>query len=351
METKKKGLIILNLGSPESFEVSDVKAYLDEFLMDERVIDYPWIARQIVVKGFITPSRAPKSAEAYKSVWTEEGSPLIVITKKFRELVQQKMQMPVSIAMRYGNPKPTDALHELTIDGKLPDEILVAPMYPHYAMSSYETAVDHIKKYAAKIGAAGKLKILKPFYSDGTYIDALAASIKPYLAQQDFDAVLFSYHGLPIRHITKTDPTKKHCYGSADCCEVKSKAWETCYRHQVKLTTKLVIDELQYDPAKVLLTFQSRLGTEKWIEPYTDVAFQELPEKGIKKLLVLCPAFVADCLETLEEIQIRGKESFIESGGEQLVYVPCLNTSPLWVETFAGWCNESDGKFWHLWSA
>ena len=267
----KKGLIIINLGSPESYSVKDVKIYLREFLMDEKVIDVPPIIRSILVKGFIIPFRAKNSAEAYKTVWTEKGSPLKVITQEFSELVQKQLDMPVSVAMRYGKPTPADALAELEKKAGGPlDEILLAPMYPHYAMSSTETAVDHVRDYIVANRKNVKLRILKPFYNEPGYIDSLADSIRPYLNEQKFDAYLFSYHGLPIRHLKKADTTGKHCYMSGECCELKSVAWETCYKHQVKETTRLVTEKLQLEEEKVVLTFQSRLEGDKWVQPYTD---------------------------------------------------------------------------------
>ena len=261
------------------------------------------------------------------------------------------LDMPVTVAMRYGKPTPADALAELEKKAGGPlDEILLAPMYPHYAMSSTETAVDHVKDYIVANRKNVKLRILKPFYNEPGYIESLADSIRPYLNEQKFDAYLFSYHGLPIRHLKKADTTGKHCYMSGDCCELKSIAWETCYKHQVKETTRLVTEKLQLEKDKVVLTFQSRLEGDKWVQPYTDKYFEESPKQGVKKLLVMCPAFVADCLETLEEINIRGRESYMENGGEVLVNAPCMNTHPTWVNTFVAYCNEHDGKYKGLWN-
>ncbi|MES2621946.1 MAG: ferrochelatase [Bacteroidota bacterium] len=349
MSNSKKGLIIINLGSPDSYSVKDVRRYLNEFLMDGRVIDIPYIIRTLVVKAFIVPFRAPKSAEAYRSVWTGKGSPLKVITDEFAALVQSKIEMPVSVAMRYGNPTPAEALKKLEANAGELDEILIAPMYPHYAMSSYETALEHVIETIKSLKKNGKLRVLKPFFCEPDYIESLAASIRPSLGKTDFDKYLFSYHGLPIRHLKKSDPTKTHCYSSGDCCEIKSLAWETCYKHQVKATTKLVAEKLNLDMKKVLITFQSRLGNG-WIEPFTDKVLEELPKQGVKKLLTLCPAFVADCLETLEEMDERGKESFLSHGGETYVRVPCMNTSPEWVNTFASYCNGYETDYRNLWS-
>lgn len=350
MIKQKTGLILLNLGSPDSYSVADVRRYLREFLMDERVIDIPLVFRIVLVKGIIVPFRAPKSAKAYQSIWSAQGSPLKVISMEFKEELQKHLSIPVSVAMRYGNPTPEDAFKELTTKIKDLDEILLAPMYPHYAMSSYETAIEHATSHIKSVNKEIKIRILKPFYNDPSYIESLAASIRPYLDGKDHDGYLFSYHGLPVRHLKKSDTTGSHCYTSGDCCEIKSKAWDTCYKHQVKVTTKLVAEKLGLDPAKVTLTFQSRLAGDKWLQPYTDIALEELPKQGVKKLLVLCPAFVADCLETLEEMDDRGKEIFMHNGGEIFTRVPCMNTNPEWVKTVAQYCEGSKSEYSALWS-
>lgn len=336
-----KALLILNLGSPDSTEVGDVRRYLNEFLMDERVIDYPYLWRMLLVKGIITPFRAPKSAEAYKLIWTPKGSPLKVISEEFKQAVEAKVKMPVAIAMRYANPTPATAIKELEAKTGGLTELLIAPMYPHYAMSSYETAVEHVKEAIRRSGRTYKVTILKPFYNEPAYIDALAESMKPYVQGKQFDKILFSYHGLPIRHLKKTGPNNNHCYVSNVCCEVKSVAHQYCYKHQVKETTKLVTEQLGIDNSKVEISFQSRLGSG-WVQPFTDVVLEDLPKQGVKKLLVICPAFVADCLETLEEIEGRGKEIFTEHGGEEFTYIPCINTQPQWVDTFVGYLDKQE---------
>jgi ferrochelatase len=343
------GLVLLNLGSPDNFATSDVKNYLREFLMDERVIDVPPLLRAILVKGIIVPLRSSNSARAYKSIWTDLGSPLKVISENFRHLLEKELDIPVSLAMRYGKPTAEMAIKELMSKAGKLSEILVVPMYPHYAMSSYETAVDNLLSTLKATTPDVAVKILRPFYKDLAYIAALAASIKPYLDKENYDGYLFSYHGLPIRHLKKSDPTGRHCYAGTDCCEVKSTAWDTCYKHQVKDTTRLVCDKLGLDAAKVSLTFQSRLAGDKWLQPYTDIALEELPKKGVKKLLVVCPAFVADCLETLEEMDDRGKSIFMRSGGEVFTRVPCMNTNDEWVRTVAAYCEGNETVYPGLW--
>ena len=325
----------MNLGSPDSTKVPDLRKYLDEFLMDERVIDKPWLFRALLVKGIIVPFRAPKSAEAYKKIWTDEGSPLIVHTVHLQKALQSRIEEPVEIAMRYGNPTPGDAYEALL--KKVPGlkEVIVLPLYPHYAMSSYETAVEYMKEVHNKKKYSFKLSFIPPFYNEANYLNALAENIRPYLAQKH-DHILFSYHGIPERHIRKSDVTGCHCLQSENCCETPSPAHGFCYRHQVKTTTKLVTEKLGIPKDKYSISFQSRLG-KGWLTPFTDFRLAEMPKEGIKNLLILCPAFVSDCLETLEEIAMRGKEIFMLAGGESFTMIPCLNTHPQWVDAVEGY--------------
>lgn len=327
----KRALLLMNLGSPDSTSVKDVRRYLDEFLMDGRVIDSPYLLRALLVKGIIVPFRAPKSAEAYCSIWTDEGSPLIVLTKQLQEAVQYQITEPVAIAMRYGNPSPKQAYEQLLKEHPDVEEVVLLPLYPHYAMSSYETAVEYAKEQHQKGNYPFKLSIIQPFYDDADYIDALAQSIQPY-TEQVYDHILFSYHGVPQRHIRKSDTTGCHCLQVNNCCETASPAHATCYRHQLVVTTRLVAEKLGIPKEKYSISFQSRLG-KGWLEPFTDKRLEEMPGEGIKKLLVACPAFISDCLETIEEIGVEGKETFMHAGGESFTLIPCLNTHPAWVRT------------------
>lgn len=329
----------MNLGSPDSTEVKDVRRYLDEFLMDGRVIDKPWLLRAFLVKGIIVPFRAPKSAEAYKSIWTAEGSPLIVLSEQLREALDRQVEEPVAIAMRYGNPSPKKAYDELLAKNPDLEEVILVPMYPHYAMSSYETAVEYAKEQHHKGRYKFRLTTIKPYYDNEAYLEALCESMKPYL-QGEYDHILFSYHGVPERHIYKGDVTGQHCLKVANCCETPSPAHQYCYRHQCLVTTKLVVERLGIPQDKWTMSFQSRLGREEWLKPYTASKLEELPKEGVKKLLVVCPAFVSDCLETLEEIAEEGKETFLHAGGESFQMIPCLNVHPLWVGTLARWVKD-----------
>jgi ferrochelatase len=329
----------MNLGSPDSPRVKDVRKYLNEFLMDGRVIDMPFITRLLLVKGIIVPFRAPKSAKAYQSIWWNEGSPLIELTKRLQSVVQQQLEEPVAIAMRYGNPTPRHAYEELMQRVKDLDEVILFPLYPHYAMSSYETAVEYMKRVHKERNYSFRLTTIKPYFNNADYINALSDSIKPFL-EQEYDRILFSYHGIPERHILKTDITGRHCLRSADCCATDSPAHAFCYRHQCFETTRLVANTLLIPKEKYQQTFQSRLGRDKWLTPYTAARLTELPGEGVKKLLVVCPAFVSDCLETLEEMAKEGKEIFLHAGGEQFTLIPCLNVHPLWVNTVVKWISE-----------
>ena len=337
----KRAIILLNLGSPDSTATKDVQRYLMEFLMDERVIDYPYIFRRILVGGLIVPFRAAKSAEAYETIWTKEGSPLIVLTRQLQKALEGQVNVPVEVAMRYGNPT-MEAAYDAVLR-RVPDveEVIAIPLYPHYAMASYETAVEYAETVHRKGRYSFRLNFIRPFYNDAGYLGALSALIRPHLAAP-YDHVLFSYHGVPARHIRKTDPTGSHCLGTADCCDKSSSAHSTCYRHQCFATTREMVRLLSIPEGKYSNSFQSRLG-KGWLEPFTDVRLEAMPKEGIKRLLILCPAFVSDCLETLEEIAIRGKESYLAAGGEAYTMIPCLNANPLWVEALAGWIRDYAG--------
>jgi len=333
--------MLMNLGSPDSTDVKDVTRYLTQFLMDKRVIDYPYLLRSLLVKGLIIPFRAPKSAAAYQTIWTKEGSPLVVFTKQLQQAVQNEMTEKVAIGMRYGNPSPADAFEELLRKEPGLEEVILVPLYPHYAMSSYETAVAYAMEIYKKKQYKFSIATVKPFFEEPWYIEAMVANMQPWL-QQGYDHILFSYHGIPERHIKKSDTTGHHCLQTADCCTTPSAAHAHCYRHQVFTTTQKIAAQLNIPGKKYSISFQSRLG-KGWLQPFTDIRFEEMPGEGIKKLLVICPAFVSDCLETLEEIEERGKETFLKAGGETFTMIPCLNTHPLWVKAIAGWIKEYAG--------
>lgn len=330
-----KGVLLVNLGSPDSPTPKDVKPYLDEFLMDKYVIDVPYLLRALLVRGIILRKRPEESAHAYQKIWTEDGSPLIVISKKFHEKVKSKADVPVSLAMRYGKPSIETGLKELYDQGV--DEVLLFPLYPQYAMASTKTIEVLAEEIRAKKFPAMKITEVPAFYNQPDYVKNLSDLIAKKLEGFEYDHLLFSFHGIPERHIRKTDITKSHCKINGVCCSVDSPAHKFCYRHQCYETTRLVMKNLGIPEEKHSLTFQSRLAGDKWLEPYTDVEINNMPAKGIKKLAVVTPAFVSDCLETLEEIAMRADEDFKENGGEEFLAIPCLNDNDDWVQTASGW--------------
>lgn len=333
-----KGVLLVNLGSPDGPTAKEVKPYLDEFLMDERVIDVPNWLRNLIVRGIILQTRPKKSAKAYAKIWWEEGSPLIVISERFASKVQQQTDLPVALGMRYGSMSIKNALQELK--DKEVSEILLVPLYPHYAMSSYETVVVKTMQEQQANYPDIKITTLPAFYKNADYIRVLSERISKGLKDFEYDHILFSYHGIPERHIKKSDPTKFHCKIDGRCCQINSVAHHTCYRHQCYDTTELVKAELNLDEHKVSSSFQSRLAGDPWLKPYTDFEFERLAKEGVKRLAVITPAFVSDCLETLEEIAMEGKEQFIEAGGEDYIHIPCLNESDPWVALMAEWINN-----------
>ena len=333
-----KGVLLVNLGSPESPTAKDVKPYLDEFLMDERVIDVPNLLRNIIVRGIILQTRPKKSAEAYAKIWWEEGSPLIVISERFTEKVRKLTEMPVALGMRYGKMTIKNALQELNDKGV--NEVLLVPLYPHYAMSSYETVVVKTMEVQQEFFAKIKLTTLPAFYKNPEYIKVLSESIAEGLKDFEYDHILFSYHGIPERHIKKSDPTKFHCKIDGSCCSTNSVAHHTCYRHQCYDTTESIKAYLGLPEDKVSVSFQSRLPNDPWLKPYTDFEFERFPKEGKKRLAVITPAFVSDCLETLEEIAMEGKHQFQDAGGEQYKHISCLNDRDDWVNVMAKWVND-----------
>lgn len=327
----KQGILLINLGSPDSTSVADVRKYLREFLMDPRVLDTPWPVRWCVVNLAILPSRPVQSAEAYEKVWTKDGSPLVVTSRNVQRELQSRFgpSTPVGLAMRYQNPSIESAIGQLRDEGVT--DLFVFPLFPHYAMSSFETAVVRTAEVAARLAPRMKLKNAKPYYNDPAYVAALSASAAAFL-DEGYDHLLFSFHGLPERHLRKADPTGCHCLAAPDCCETPSPAHPTCYRAQCFATVRAFVEAAGVPAAKYSVAFQSRLGRDPWLKPYTDFEFTRLAESGVKKLLVICPAFVSDCLETLEEIAMRGREIFLEAGGREFELIPCMNEDPRWLD-------------------
>lgn len=338
-----KGALLVNLGSPDSTETKDVKKYLDEFLMDERVIDVPYLLRALLVRGIILRNRPEKSAAAYRKIWWDEGSPLVVLSKRMHQKVQKLVNIPVALAMRYGKPSILSGLQELSDKGVT--EVLLFPLYPQHAMASTETILVLAEEHRKKFFPHMSFTIIPAFYNKPDYIADLSNSIKTQLEDFPHDHLLFSYHGIPERHIRKTDLTKSHCKIDGSCCNRPSPAHEFCYRHQCYEVTRLVVKELGIAEGKYSQTFQSRLAGDKWLTPYTDVEINKMPAKGIKHLAVVTPAFVSDCLETLEEIAMEANQQFKAHGGETFKAIPCLNDGDDWCKTVSNWItNWADAK-------
>jgi ferrochelatase len=332
----KRGFLLMNTGSPDAPNEDALRIYLREFLMDPYVIDISFPLRYALVNWAILPSRPAQSAEAYNVIWTEQGSPLIHYCTRLAEALRLLFNEPIELVMAYGNPSFRSGVEKLLATGV--EEICLLPMFPQHAMATVGSCVAGVRKAIKK---RVPLRVVPPFFLEPSYFRPLVESLN-----QVDEHILFSYHGLPERHLKKTDPTGTHCLDSKDCCDTPSAAHATCYRHQCFETTRAVVKEAGIQADRYSVSFQSRLGRAKWMEPYTEEILQQLPARGIKQLAVICPAFFCDCLETLEEIEIRGRESFMDAGGETFRMIPCLNDSPAGIQ-----CLESlmaDASRWTL---
>jgi protoporphyrin/coproporphyrin ferrochelatase len=325
----KQAVLLVNLGSPDSTSVADVRRYLEEFLSDDRVLDAPKIIQQLVLRLQILPKRPKLSAHAYATIWQPEGSPLMVTSRHLQRLVQADVELPVALAMRYGSPSIPSVIAQLVDTGV--EELFLVPLYPHYAMSSYETVVVRVHEVVRELAPQMRVTTLQPFFEDPEYIDALYESARAEL-DAGYDYLLFSYHGIPVRHLRKADSSRAHCTIVPDCCHVCSPAHATCYRAQTTKTTEAFVRRAGIPEGRWSISYQSRLGREPWLQPYTDMTLERLGREGVKRLLVMTPAFVSDCLETLEEIAVAGKERFLHAGGVEFKQIPCLNEHPLWVQ-------------------
>lgn len=333
-----KGVLLVNLGSPDSPQPADVKTYLSEFLMDERVIDLPQLARTLLVKGIILNTRPKKSAKAYQKIWWEEGSPLIVLSERLQEKIQQKVSVPVVLAMRYGSPSIQSGLEELNKKGVT--DVFIIPLYPQFAMATTETILVLAEQIRKAHFPEMNFTSLPAFYHHPDYIRVLSNSIQEFLKGKEFEHLLFSYHGVPKRHIRKSDITKSHCKMDGKCCSTPSEAHQYCYSHQCYATTQKVAEYLELKPGTYSTSFQSRLGLDPWLQPYTDKTIEKFAKNGVKKMAVVTPAFISDCLETLEEIGMEAVEDFEDNGGETLHVVPCINDSEEWVNVMSRWIDE-----------
>ena len=344
MDSAPQGVLLINLGTPDAPETGAVRRYLREFLSDPRVLDIGPVGRAALLYGVILPFRPQKSAEAYRKIWMPQGSPLLVHGNALRDRLQDALGpgWAVELGMRYQSPSIASALEKLRARGVR--ELTVVPLYPQYASSSTGSSLEQVYRLVGEAWNVEALRVLPPFYDRPAFLDAFADVGRPVLAEVRPDHVLFSFHGLPERQVRKSDVSGAHCLASEDCCDVHVAANRWCYRAQCFFTARELANRLGLEAGRWTVTFQSRLGRTPWIRPYTDVVIPELAGKGVKRLAVFCPAFVADCLETLEEIGIRAKDQFLASGGESLTLVPSLNAHPSWVRGLTRMLRELRGE-------
>jgi protoporphyrin/coproporphyrin ferrochelatase len=332
----ERALLLINLGSPDSTEVSDVRRYLKQFLNDPWVVDINAILRWIFLTFIILPFRPKKSAEAYKKIWTPEGSPLVVHTKAAAEKLQKKLgdSVYVDYAMRYQNPSIKNSLDRIRNQGL--KKITVLPLFPQYSTAATESAAQEVLNMLGDGVDPSDINILDEFYGHPAFIKAFAEVGRTALNDFEYDKILFSFHGIPMRQCIKVDVSKEgHCFKSDNCCDKIDESNKRCYRAQCYATANLLAASLNLPDDKWEVSFQSRMGRDPWIQPFSDHRFEALPGEGVKRLAVYSPSFVADCLETLEEIEIRAKEQFVENGGEDLKLIPSLNSSDLWIDALA----------------
>lgn len=326
----RTGLLLVNVGTPDAPEPPEVRRYLREFLGDPRVVDLPALGRWLLLHLVILPFRPRQSAEAYRKIWTAEGSPLLVhsvaLTERLREALGAGWV--VELGMRYGRPSLESAIDRLLQAGA--ERIVVAPLFPQYASATTGTVVAEVYRLLAKRWNVPPVKVVEPFFADAGFVESFARVGAPALEAFRPDHVLFSFHGLPERQLRRSDPTGGHCLSREDCCARESLAAPWCYRAQCYETARRISERLGLPEGSRSVAFQSRLGRTQWIRPYTDETVAALPSRGVKRLAVFCPAFVSDCLETLEEIGLRARESFREAGGEDLLLIPSLNASTTW---------------------
>jgi ferrochelatase len=337
----RTGLLLVNLGTPDSPAPADVRRYLDEFLSDPRVLDIPGWRRRLILDLFILPRRPRASGEAYAKIWSERGSPLLFHSRDLEAAVQERLgpDAAVELAMRYGRPSIPEALDRLRAAAV--DRIVVFPLYPQYASASTGSTVERVFEEAGRRWNTPFLQVVPPFYDHPAYIAAFARVAEPVLREVRPERVLFSFHGLPERQVQKSDDAGDHCLRRDGCCDSITAANRNCYRAQCTRTARLLADRLQVPEVARLLCFQSRLGRTPWIRPYTDEVVRALARDGVRRAVILSPGFVADCLETLEELGMRAAADFRALGGERLQLVPSLNATPGWVDAVVTLARET----------
>ncbi|TXB63588.1 ferrochelatase [Phaeodactylibacter luteus] len=330
----KKGVLLVNLGTPDAPTRGAVYRYLKQFLLDPRVIDYPWLPRNLLVRGIIAPFRSGSSSKLYKMLWTEKGSPLKFYGEDVRDGVQEILgdDYIVELAMRYQNPSIGHAVQRL--EEQQVSEIIVFPMFPQYASATTGSVHEAVMRELAGRQIIPDVKLINSYYNHPDMIRIFADNARQF-DLDSYDHIIFSYHGLPQRQLRKGDPTGCHCTKVDNCCQQISSVNQFCYSAQCHGTTQAIAAELQLKTEQYTTAFQSRLGPEAWAQPYTIKVIEELAEQGAKRLLVFSPAFVADCLETIIEIGTEYQEEFEEMGGEHVDLVPSLNNDPRWIKIVA----------------
>lgn len=327
----KTGVILCNIGTPKSFEIADVKKYLLKFLMDEDIISIPFLIRWLLVHGIIVPRRASFSAENYKKIWMQDGSPLWVYSKKFAEKLQQQMghEFIITLGMRYSEPSIENALKELADQNV--EEILAIPMFPQYADATTRSVMKELKRAQHNTQIQTPIRTLSHFYNDKNFIDPTVSITQEFLKDKNVDHYLFSFHGLPESHVRRNST----CLRTSDCCLSQEACNKPCYSAQCYATAKEIAKSLSLNSDQWSVSFQSRLGRGEWLRPSTETTLEALAASGKKNIAVSCPSFVVDCIETLEEIAIGGQETFRHAGGENFYMIPCVNEDSRWVQGFA----------------
>lgn len=339
----RPGILLINTGSPDAPRTAETRAYLRQFLSDPRVIDIaPW-ARWLLLNLVILPFRPKQSAHAYREVWTDRGSPLLVNSAEFRDGLREHLpNAEIEIAMAYGKPAVPDVLRDLV--ARKVSRIIVVPMFPQYASATTGSVLEAVYTTAAKLPNVPPLVVPPSYYDDAGFLDAWAENARPQLDEFKPDHILMSYHGLPERQIYKCDPTGEHCLKRTDCCDTFRDHQPACYRAHCLATTRGIAQRLNLKPEDFTLCFQSKLGRDPWLSPATDETIVRKAKKGVKRLAILSPAFVADCLETLEELGMRAKDDFLQNGGDAFLLATSLNSHPTWVTAMAGIIRRADAE-------
>jgi len=321
---KNVGVLLINLGSPKELSKKSVRQYLRVFLSDDNVVDLPKFLQQFILRLFILPFRPKNTLEAYEKIWTKEGSPLIISTESIANKLTEKTGWNVEYAMRYEEPSIEKALHKFKKNEI--NKIYVISLYPHNAMATTVTTELETRNVAMNVSNDFELIFTKPFFDNEEYINAMVNSIRPYVENKSYDKIIFSYHGIPKRQAKKTDETGEHCFSTSNCCEIENDGSKDCYRSHTRIASDLTAKKLGLKDDQWEIAYQSRIGPG-WLTPFTDKRLAKLPEEGKNNIAILCPSFISDCLETLEEIDIRGRETFLKAGGKNMTYIPCLNDS------------------------